>query len=119
MSKIIYVSLILLVLYPFKLFATTDPLPEASLKTLPLILHHDAKEFYSTVNPVLERKKSTYTPQVTINPYELYFDAVIFGNIFDLKTVGITNNDIDSSITRISNQTDAMNSRGYLINSQT
>lgn len=71
----------------FSLFATPEQIPEESLKTIPLALHYDAREFYSAVKPVLERNKVVFKTQTTINPYDLYFDSIIFGNLFSLKTV--------------------------------
>ncbi len=67
------------------LYATTQyELSADQLKRVPLLLHQDAREFYRTVAPLIDHEETHYYGQQLKNPYELFFEALIFGRLFDV-----------------------------------
>ncbi len=65
------------------LHATTQyELSADQLRRVPLLLHQDAREFHRTLSPLIDHEATHYYGQQLKNPYELFFGALIFDELF-------------------------------------
>ncbi len=82
------------------------------LKRVPLLLHQDAREFYRTMAPLIDHDETRYYGQHLKNPYELFFEALIFGELFSVVLPQTSDLCIQESLNKLLAINDQQ--RGYL-----